>query len=103
MSTSFDEMRQERIDDLKDRYERGVIEKANLEFLTKLIEQADDINEVDKIMEMGIIYRRTGLNFDKKLERVSDSIKYLQKNEDLSFDNGGGITRLSSAITMMLC
>lgn len=90
MTTSFDEMRQERIDDLRDRYERGIIEKANLEFLSKLIEQADDINEVDKIMEMGIIYRRTGLNFDKKLERVSDKIKYLQKNADLSFDNGGG-------------
>lgn len=90
MGTSFDEMRQERIEDLNDRYERGIIEKANLDFLSKLIEQADDINEVDKIMEMGIIYRRTGLNFDKKLERSSDNIKYLAKNDELSFENGGG-------------
>ena len=37
------------------------------------------------IAELGTTYKRTGLHFDKRLEKMSDAIHYFEKNEQLSF------------------
>ena len=47
-----------------------ILEPANAELLKKLILQADDDNEAMSIAELGTTYKRTGLHFDKRLERI---------------------------------
>jgi len=67
------------------RIEDKIIEKTNADLLKKLINNADTLTEAVAIAELGTTYRRTGLHFDKRLEKFTDTIKYFKKNEDLSF------------------
>lgn len=67
------------------RIEDKIIEKANADLLKKLINNADTLTEAVAIAELGTTYRRTGLHFDKRLEKFTDTIKYFKKNENLSF------------------
>lgn len=62
-----------------------IIEKTNADLLKKLIEQAGTINEAIMIAELGTTYKRTGFHFDKRLEKMTDTIKYFKKNNKLSF------------------
>jgi adenine-specific DNA-methyltransferase len=62
-----------------------IIEKTNADLLKKLIEQAETVNEAIMIAELGTTYRRTGFHFDKRLEKMTDTIKYFKKNKKLSF------------------
>ena len=73
-----------------------ILEPANAELLKKLIRQADNDNEAMSIAELGTTYKRTGLHFDKRLERMTDDICYFKKNEALSFhtDDGKPIHKL---------
>lgn len=77
--------KQEYIDELNQRVEDKILNKANAEFLTKLINKADDLEEVQAIMAMGTTYKRTGFHFDFRKEPACSNIKYLKKNENLSF------------------
>ena len=86
---TFEEVKQALINDINLRNEQGIIEKTNADLIIKLINNAEDINEAITIAELGTTYKRTGFHFVKKLEKMSSNIKYLKKNEDLSFDNGG--------------
>ena len=61
------------------------IEKTNADLLKKLITNAETINEAIMIAELGTTYKRTGFHFDKRLEKMTDTIKYFKKNEKLSF------------------
>lgn len=67
------------------RIEDKIIEKTNADLLKKLINNADTLTEAVAIAELGTTYRRTGLHFDKRFEKFTDTIKYFKKNEDLSF------------------
>ncbi len=67
-----------------------ILEPANAELLKKLIRQADNDNEAMSIAELGTTYKRTGLHFDKRLERMTDDICYFKKNEALSFHTDDG-------------
>lgn len=62
-----------------------IIEKSNADLLIKLINNADSFSEALSIAELGTTYKRTGLHFDKRLEKFTDNIKYLSRNNDLSF------------------
>lgn len=62
-----------------------IIEKTNADLLKKLITNAETINEAIMIAELGTTYKRTGFHFDKRLEKMTDTIKYFKKNEKLSF------------------
>ena len=62
-----------------------ILEPTNAELLKKLIRQADNDNEAMSIAELGTTYKRTGLHFDKRLERMTDDICYFEKNDALSF------------------
>ena len=77
--------RQELINEIDKRLEDKVLEKANADLLKKLIVNADNDNEANLIAALGTTYKRTGLHYDKRLEKMDDSIKYFKKNEALSF------------------
>ena len=73
------------IADIKRRQEDKIIEESNAKLLIKLINNADDLNEAINIAALGTTYKRTGFHFDKRLEKLGDTIKYFKKNEKLSF------------------
>lgn len=79
------------IDHLKRRVEDQILERSNYQLLEKLINQADSLDEAIAIAELGTTLKKTGFHFDKRLEKMSDDVKYLKKNEKLSFDSEGGI------------
>jgi len=78
-------MKKEMLADIDKRLEDKVLEPTNADLLKKLIINADNDNEAVAIAALGTTYKRTGLHFDKRLEKMDDSIKYFKKNEALSF------------------
>ena len=81
MSTIKDEL----IGELQQRVADKILEPTNAELLSKLIKNADSDNEAMMIAELGTTYKRTGLHFDKRLEKMTDDIHYFRKNNELSF------------------
>ena len=77
--------RQGLIDEIDKRVEDRVLQKTNADLLKKLIINADNDNEASLIAALGTTYKRTGLHYDKRLEKMDNSIKYFKKNETLSF------------------
>lgn len=75
------------IDEIERRINDKIIEKTNAELIIKLINSAESINEAIMIGELGTTYKRTGLHFDKRFEKLTNTIKYLKKNDELSFEN----------------
>lgn len=82
--------------EVNQRMADGIIEEANAKLLVKLIDNADDMNEAINIAALGTTYKRTGFHFDKRLERMSSTIKYFKKDQELSFslDDGKPINKL---------
>lgn len=86
MQTSeLSKVKQDLIAEIEKRVDDHVLEPSNAELLTKLIAQADNDNEAISIAALGTTYKRTGLHFDKRLERLTHDIRYFCKNEELSF------------------
>lgn len=83
--SSSDNTRLQIIADLQRRVDDQLLEKENFELLKKLIENADTLSEAILISELGTTWKRTGFHFDKRLEKMSNSIQYLSKNNKLSF------------------
>lgn len=73
------------IAEIRQKVKDRILEKSNADLLEKLINRADNINEAMAIAELGTMYEKTGLKFDVRLEKMSNDIKYFQKNENLSF------------------
>lgn len=73
------------IKEIRQKVEDKILEKSNANLLEKLINRADNINEAMAIAELGTMYEKTGLKFDVRLEKMSNDIKYFQKNKKLSF------------------
>ncbi|MCI7430690.1 MAG: site-specific DNA-methyltransferase [Bacteroidales bacterium] len=73
------------IAEIKKRVSDKILEQTNADLLIKLINNADTLDEAINIAALGTTYKRTGLHFDKRLEKMSDTIKYFKKNEALSF------------------
>lgn len=84
------------ITEIDRRLEDKIIEKSNADLLKKLIMNAESLTEAISIAELGTTYKKTGLHFDKRLEKKDDTIRYLAKNTDLSFktDDSGIVNRL---------
>jgi len=81
MSTIKDEL----VAELERRVGDKILERTNADLLEKLIRNADSDNEAMMIAELGTTYKRTGLHFDKRLEKMTSDIRYFRKNEKLSF------------------
>ena len=79
------ESKSDLFNELKRRVEDKILEPTNYELLKKLIEKADSLDEAIMISELGTTYKRTGFHFDKRLEKLSDTIKYFKRNKELSF------------------
>ncbi|WHN18365.1 site-specific DNA-methyltransferase [Campylobacter jejuni] len=89
-SQSLQELKEEEKIKISDRANNGILEKENADFLIKLIDNAQNKTEVLKISALGMTYKRTGFHFDVRLEKnEGQTIRYLKKNENLSFDQGG--------------
>ena len=84
-SLSLEENKLMLITELDRRVEDKIIEKSNADLIKKLIKNADSLTEAIAIAELGTTYKRTGLHFDKRLEKTENTIKFLKKRSDLSF------------------
>lgn len=76
------------INEIERRVEDKILERENANLLIKLIKRADSLTEAITIAQLGTTYRRTGLHYDKRIEKFGDTIKYFRKNERLSFSDG---------------
>nr|MCR4733850.1 site-specific DNA-methyltransferase [Treponema sp.] len=77
--------KQSLIDEINKRVSDKILEKTNADLLIKLINNADSLDEAINIAALGTTYKRTGLHFDKRLEKMGNDIHYFKKNETLSF------------------
>lgn len=92
-------VKQALIQEIRQRVTDKVLEPTNAALLEKLITNADNDNEAMSIAALGTTYKRTGLHFDKRLEKMTDTIHYFRKNEVLSFrsSNAGSPAEGASA------
>ena len=65
----MDSTRQSLIDEIKKRVQDRILERTNADLLIKLITNADSLDEAINIAALGTTYKRTGLHFDKRLEK----------------------------------
>lgn len=72
--------------ELQRRVDDKILEQNNYEILKKLIDKADSLDEAIMIAELGTTYKKTGFHFDKRLENMTDTIKYFKRNDTLSFE-----------------
>ena len=85
INSNLEDTKASLISDLKTRVEDRILDPENLKLLSKLINQAETIQEAIEIAKLGTSYKRTGFHFDQKIEKLGDTIKYFKKNEKLSF------------------
>lgn len=83
---NFEKIKEELIAEIERRKEDKIIEPTNAELIEKLINASDNINEAISIAELGTTYKRTGIHFDKRLEKLTNNVKYFEKNTKLSFE-----------------
>lgn len=94
MNETEKEIRADLIKQINKRVSDKVIEKSNANLLIKLIDKADSLEEAISIAELGTMYKSTGFHFDVRLEKSSDTIHYLKKNDGLSFSDGSAPNKL---------
>ncbi len=87
MAKNLEETKKNLIEDIERRVADKILEPANAQVLTKLINKAETSEEASIIAALGTTYKRTGFHFDKRLEKhmMTNTIKYFKKNEELSF------------------
>ncbi len=76
------------IAEIQRRVDDKILEQTNADLLIKLISNAKNNTEAIAIAQLGTTYKRTGLHYDKRLEKFGNTIKYFKKNKDLSFSDG---------------
>lgn len=84
-NNSLEQTRNDLLADLERRVNDHILEPANAALLKKLILKAEDPEEAISIASLGTTYKRTGFHFDKRLELTNKDIRYLRKNQKLSF------------------
>lgn len=93
MDETINKSKENLISEIERRVEDKIIERSNADLIIKLINNSDCLSEAIAIAQLGTTYKRTGFHFDKRLEKMDNTIKYFKKNEKLSFVNGDdGIT-----------
>ncbi len=73
------------LEELQQRVKDKILEPSNAALLSKLISAADNDDEALAIAALGTTYKRTGFHWDKRLEKMTDTIKYFRRNDALSF------------------
>ncbi len=87
MVHTLENSKQELLKEIDRRVDDKIIEKRNADLIKKLINNADTLTEAITIAEMGTTYKKTGFHFDKRLDKIENTIKYFVKNEALSFSD----------------
>lgn len=77
--------KEEMINDIKSKISLKIFEPETGTFIIHLIEKAETLNEAFNIYQLGTKYTKTGLHYDVKKEKATDTIHYLEKNNELSF------------------
>ena len=85
MTETLSQLKQDMLSEIRQRVDDKVLERSNAELLEKLIVQADSDDEAIKIMSLGTTYKKSGLHYEKRLEKMDNTIRYFKKNEALSF------------------
>lgn len=88
MEKSLQTAKSDLIAEIDRRVEDKILEQSNADLLKKLIINAETLTEAISIAELGTTYKRTGFHFDKRLEKLSNTIKFFRKNNELSFSDG---------------
>ena len=88
MNEELDRIKKNLLVELEKRVVDKILERSNAKFLAKLISNAENINEAISIAQLGTTYKKTGLHYDKRLEKPTNEIKYFKKNVELSFGDG---------------
>lgn len=88
MNVELQKIKENLLVELEKRVTDKILERSNADLLSKLINNADSINEAISIAQLGTTYKKTGLHYDKRLEKQTNDIKYFKKNEELSFSDG---------------
>ena len=87
MDETINKSKEDLIVEIERRVEDKIIEKSNADLIIKLINNSDSLSEAIAIAQLGTTYKRTGFHFDKRLEKMENTIKYFKKNENLSFSS----------------
>lgn len=88
MNEELERIKNSLLTELEKRVSDKILERSNANLLGKLISNAESINEAISIAQLGTTYKKTGLHYDKRLEKQTNEIKYFKKNEELSFSDG---------------
>ena len=64
------ELKKDRLQELEQYKEDGVLEPANVDFLSKLIKRAESVEEVENLSTLSVIDKSSGLIFQPTLEKV---------------------------------
>ena len=87
MDNIVNKSKEDLIAEIEKRVADEIIEKSNADLIIKLINNSDSLSEAIAIAQLGTTYKRTGFHFDKRLEKMKNTIKYFKKNTDLSFNS----------------
>lgn len=87
MDNIVNKSKEDLIAEIEKRVADKIIEKSNADLIIKLINNADSLSEAIAIAQLGTTYKRTGFHFDKRLEKMKNTIKYFKKNTNLSFNS----------------
>lgn len=87
MTITAQSTKKEMINDIKRKVSLKIFEPETGEFIIKLINKSDSLDEAFNIYQLGTNYTKTGLHYEVKKEKLTDSINYLKKNDCLSFVN----------------
>lgn len=85
MAKKLTETKKSLLAELEQRVADKILEPSNAALLSKLITAAENDDEALAIAALGTTYKRTGFHWDKRLEKMSDTIKYFRRNDALSF------------------
>jgi adenine-specific DNA-methyltransferase len=88
----FYDCKQDIIKDLQKRVDDKALERSNFDILKKFVEKSDSLTEAIAVAELGTTYKRTGFHFDKRLEKIGDTVRFLKKNNELSFSQDAPTT-----------
>lgn len=87
MNSLKEQTKEDLLNEIDKRLEDGAIETKNAELLKKLIVKADSFDEALMIKQLGTLWCKTGIQFERDFEKeiLTDTIHYLKKNDKLSF------------------
>lgn len=66
----LEELKKDRLQELEQYKEDGVLEPANVDFLSKLIRRAESVEEVENLSTLSVMDRLSGIVFQPTLEKV---------------------------------